>query len=77
MQNARLHPVPPALLSATDESQGAGQNISGGLIGRAAGRRGAEIASCEPRFGVAGTVSARFLPEFAQRRSSPVWSASR
>ena len=35
-----LHTVAPALVSATDESQGAGQKISGGLIDRVAGPAG-------------------------------------
>jgi uncharacterized sodium:solute symporter family permease YidK len=55
---------PKIFLPATDESQGAGQNISGGVIGRVAGRGGLR----SPRVSsvrLAGTVLTRFLPEFA------------
>jgi hypothetical protein len=49
---------------ATDESQGVGQNISGGVIGRgpvAQGLRSPSVSSVRR----AGLVSARFLPVFA------------
>ena len=50
---------------ATDESQGSGQNISGGRIGRVAGRggfRSPPVSSVRRQ----GRSRPRFLPEFAQ-----------
>jgi len=63
------------VLSATDESQGGWAEHFGGVIGRVLGREGLRSPSCE--LGAAReAISARFLPEFAQEGSSPVWSTS-